>query len=847
MRSWILVAALAAALPAAGRAADEPKDAPPKGNYVLVVGVNETADKVIKPRPTAEADAKALYAILTDKKHFDVAPERAKLLVGKDATHDAIIKAATDAVADSGKADTVIVAYFGKATSAGDSTALFAADSNFKDRSKTGVLGTDLQAAFKGARVKDINLALFLDLDFKGIDTGKETVIEPTLADVFKALAGADDKDDPPHDKLLVLSNAPDTEPLTVGDSSLFATTLRAALTGKADVDGYEADGLVTVEEMAKYVEKTMVDETRRLGKVNKDREDVSIVFGARVSHFALTKNPAVTDAVAKRVKALSDLELKGKIGKEVLTEGRGLLSRMPKLKVQQDLRRKYQDLVDGKLPVADFSTARNELKASVVMTADEAADYVKSVMEASTLVEARYVKKVEAGDLTAAAIKGLYHRLNEPLPPEMDVNLKKAKEWTREDMRAALADARARLGKREDLDENKDANLSILMMLDSLNDPYTTFWDKETLKRLESQFKGEFSGVGIQIRRDMIRDGILVVSPIKNSPAYKAGIQTGDLIVGIKRDSDPEGNPLKPDDVREFSTKGMKTDEAIKIILGKPGIPITLVVERDGKAQDYTLNRGRVRVESVFGVTRDKNDDWQYWLDEASGIAYIRLSSFDPNGAADIEAALKAMKKTGKLKGFILDLRFNGGGLLDIAIEICELFLPGGKVVTTRPRVGREFTARATAAGPFADLPMAVLINGQSASASEIVSACLQDHERATIIGERTYGKGSVQSLATLRGIGGQLKFTTARYFPPSDRNIDKLSTGGKDDEEWGVKPDKGFEVKLTRDQLRDAAEFIRESEIIRPEGKTNPKKFDDVQLKKAVETVTGKIAARK
>ncbi len=847
MRPSILGMALVAALAPLARAADEPKVAPPQGPYVVVVGVGETIDPAIKPRPTAEPDAKALFALLTDTKYFDVKPERAKLLTGKAATHDAIIKAVTDAVAESGNEDTVVLAYFGRGASAGDATCFFAADSTFKDRNKTAVLGTDLQVALKGA--KEQRLAVFLDVDFKGYDPGKETVIEPTFADVFKALAGSEDKEEPPHDKFMILSNAPDAEAITVGDTSLFSKTLRTALTGAADTDGYEPDGLVTAEELAKYLDATMVDEARKLGKVNKDREGVSIIYGQRVSHFAITKNPKRTATVAKEMKGLTDLAVKGLVNKDEVAEGELLLSRMPKLKNSQELRKKYQALVAGTLTPADFSAERKVLKAAVVMTPEQAADYAKNVMDVEAIVEARYVKEVKAGNLIAAAIRGLYHRLNQPMSAEVEAALAKSKEWTRDDMRVALADARARLGKREDLDDDKDANLSILMMLDSLNDPYTTFWDRETLKRLESQFKGEFSGVGIQIRRDMVRDGILVVSPIKDSPAYKAGIQAGDLIVGVKRDSDPNGLPLQPDDQREFSTKGMKTDDAIKIILGKPGVPITLTVERDGKPRDYTLNRGRVRVESVFGVTRDKNDEWQFWLDEAAGVAYIRLTSFDPNSARDIKTALLEMRKTGKLKGLVFDLRFNPGGLLDIAIEICELFLPGGKVVSVKPRVGRESVARAPGPGPFADLPVVVLINGGSASASEIVSACLQDHERATIIGERSYGKGSVQSLSLLSSIGGQVKFTTARYFPPSGRNIDKLSTDGKDDEEWGVKPDAGREIKLSRGETRDLAESLRESEIIRPDGKANPnpKKFDDTQLAAAVKLLKEKLAVRK
>ena len=169
MRSSIFGMALLVGLAPLARAADEPKATPSKGAYVVVVGGGETADPTIKPRTTAEGDAKALFKLLTDKNYFKVKPERAKLLTGKEATREAIVKAMTDAVSQSGDQDTVILAYFGRATSAGDSTCFFAADSTFKDRTKNAVLGSDLQTALKGS--KEQRLALFLDIGKVSPDT----------------------------------------------------------------------------------------------------------------------------------------------------------------------------------------------------------------------------------------------------------------------------------------------------------------------------------------------------------------------------------------------------------------------------------------------------------------------------------------------------------------------------------------------------------------------------------------------------------------------------------------------------------------------------------------------------
>ena len=336
---------------------------------------------------------------------------------------------------------------------------------------------------------------------------------------------------------------------------------------------------------------------------------------------------------------------------------------------------------------------------------------------------------------------------------------------------------------------------------------------------------------------------------PIKNSPAYKAGIQAGDYIVGIKRDSDPEGKPLKGDAPKEFTTKGMKIDQALEIILGKAGVPITLVVERDGVAKDYVIERGRVSVETVLGVSRNEKDDWSYYLDPTEQIVYLHLTQFAPQSAGEIAAVMEKLSATG-IKGFVLDLRNNPGGTLQGALDISSLFIEGGKVVTIRERegAGESLTtrqARVKGVGSYTKFPMAVLVNGGSASASEIVSACLQDYNRAVIVGDRSYGKGSVQQVMPFNLTKGQIKLTTARYFPPSDKNIDKYSTPGKPEDEWGVKPDKNFEVKVPKEEALAFAEYFRDRELIpKKVGEPAPKKeYKDKQLDKAVEYVRDQI----
>ena len=851
-------AAFAAALLMGGavRAADEPPKGS-QGSYVVIVGVSETADKTIQPRPTADADAKALYDLFSDKKYSDVPAGRVVLLTSKAdekrnsavSTRENILKAVHDAFAKTGKDDTVVLAMFGRGAAAGERTVLFAADSTFKDRAKDAVIGTDLEAELK--TIKQQRVALLLDIHFKGYDAGKEPVVEPNLKDITDGLFGGEEKGEQPlpPNRLMMLGNIPTVDPFAVGDHSLFAATLLKALSGTADTEGYEPDGVVTVDELVKYLEKEMQDQARALGKTNKEKESTPFILGELTSHFALTKNPKVTDAVDKRLKALADLD--GKLTKEMLAEGKVLLSRMPKLKSPQELRKRFQDVADAKITPEVFATEYLAIKAKQVLPADDADEFSVKVLKAITLVEDKYVKKTAMSDLTVAAIRGIYRRLEVELPKEVETTLKDAKEWKSSDMKAALKEARLKLGVREDIEGNKDADIAITMMLASLKDPHTVYYDYDTIKKADSQLRGNFSGVGIQIRTDIAKDAILVVSPIKGSPAYKAGIQAGDYIVGIKRDSDPEGKPLKGDAPTEFTTKGMKIDQALEIILGKAGIPITLVVERDGKAKDYVIERGRVSVETVLGVKRDEKDDWSYFLDPTEKIAYIHLTQFAPQSADELEKVMKKLDADG-VKGFVFDLRNNPGGTLMGALKISSLFIEGGKVVTVRARTDGEevlTSKQARLAQTFTKFPMAVLINGGSASASEIVSACLQDYGRAVIVGERSYGKGSVQQVMPFNSTKGQIKMTTARYFPPSDKNIDKHSTPGKPEDEWGVKPDKGYEVKLPKEELREFAEYFREREIIPKKagekvGETATKKeYKDKQLEKALDYVRDQL----
>ncbi|MFM8273466.1 MAG: S41 family peptidase [Gemmata sp.] len=861
-RVWILGAVALAATVGLGSRAAVARDAEngkAQGPYVVVVGVGEFKDKAISPRPTADADAKALFAMLTDKKYLGVAADRAKLITSAGGTREAVVKAVDAAAANTGGDDTVIIAFFGRGTSAAEKPCFFTTDSTVKDRAKTALQMSDLEPAFK--KFKNQNVLFMMDVQYKGgIDAGNEKILEPSYAEIMKLVFGGDEKDDTmlPPNRVMILGNPPFQDTLTKGDHGLFFSVVSAGLGGKADQapynEGYESDGIVTTRELLKYLEKEIPAAARQVGKTDKEKELEPVFVGRGASKFWVTHNPAESDQVKKRLDAVEALAKSGKLAPDLAKEAVNLLFRMPKLKWSQELRKAYQKLADG--GAADgLQAARKTLLEGLKLPAEDAAEFTKKVAPAISKLASEYIKPLTKGELTAMAIRGMYSEADEPIPADIADALKAPKGIGDDRSKELLTEARLRLGKREDLDGEKAADVTVRALVGSLHDPYAAYYTNEEWVRTQGQLFGRFPGVGIIIRREAVRDGLLVVTPIKASPAFRAGIQAGDLITEIRLDVDKKGNPLPSDAKKVHSTKGLKTDDAVNLITGAPDTPVTLVVQREGEKEpkEFRITRNYVMVETVHGVKRDEKNDWGYYLDEANKIGYLHLTQFihlsDELGTtADIRRAVASMKRTG-LNGLIFDVRNNPGGSLNGVIKICEQFVGKELIVTTKERAGGAvFTYSGKVTGDKS-FPIVVLINGNSASASEILAACLQDHGRATIIGERTYGKGSVQHVEEYRDTKGQIKFTVARYYPPSGRNIDKVAAEQdpelKKKDEWGVKPDAGFELKMTREELADWFEYIRDLEVIPPAGK-KPAAVDptkDKQLAKALEHLKGQI----
>jgi carboxyl-terminal processing protease len=314
--------------------------------------------------------------------------------------------------------------------------------------------------------------------------------------------------------------------------------------------------------------------------------------------------------------------------------------------------------------------------------------------------------------------------------------------------------------------------------MLNSL-DPHSSFMKPEDFKELQVETKGSFSGIGIEIT---IKDGILtVVSPIEGTPAFKKGIQAGDLIIKIEGES----------------TKDMSLMEAVKKLRGVKGSEVTISIHREGwpELKEITMVRDVIPLHSVRAKTLEP------------GYGYVRITNFQTKTTIDLKKAMDELTADGDMKGLVLDLRNNPGGLLDQSVKVADLFIEEGVIVSTKGRLkdqNMEFTAHSR--GKVYKHPMVVLVNGGSASASEIVAGALQDHKRALILGTQTFGKGSVQTIIPMND-GAGLRLTTARYYTPNGTSIQAK----------GITPDILVPLQPARNEATDKSQprFLREKDL--------------------------------
>ena len=368
----------------------------------------------------------------------------------------------------------------------------------------------------------------------------------------------------------------------------------------------------------------------------------------------------------------------------------------------------------------------------------------------------------------------------------------------------------------RKDYVDGKDTSYQDLVygalkgMVNTL-DPHSEFLDPEKYKELQNDTQGQFGGLGIHV--GLKDDYLTVVAPMEDTPGFKAGILTGDRIVKI------EGKP----------TEHLGTPEAVKMLRGEPGTEVSITIERPstGMVKDLHLTRALINVD----MAKDINGKKEFPIGE-NKIGYVRLTQFGEKTADELSAALKKLKSQ-DMQALILDLRGNPGGLLDQAVEVCEKFLPRGQlIVSTEGRNPGQNTAHKSAGrgDELRDLPIVVLVNAGSASAAEIVAGCLQDLKRAIVLGEKSFGKGSVQSILPLPN-NAALRLTTAKYYTPSHKVI----------HEHGITPD--IEVLMSDEE--EEASYRKRSvgglESLDAKARERVENLRDPQLDRAMDVLKG------
>lgn len=330
-------------------------------------------------------------------------------------------------------------------------------------------------------------------------------------------------------------------------------------------------------------------------------------------------------------------------------------------------------------------------------------------------------------------------------------------------------------------IDKSVLNDAAIRGVLESLKDPYSTLITAEQLKSLNQQIEGQLVGIGAALAKEEI--GIVVTAVMPNSPALRSGLKPRDVIVEVN------GQPAND------------LAESVMRIRGAAGTEVTLKIRRPDKQESQlTLKRDEVRVPSVKGLALDEQGQWRYWLDADQKIAFMQIAVFDKGTPAELKDVLTRLHEQGS-KGLVLDLRGNPGGLLPACVEVAQLFLKEGTIVQVRGRTPDQtltYSAGAANSLPFVELPLVVLIDPTTASAAEILAGALKDNNRAVLVGERTFGKGSVQAIFPLGEGGSALKLTTAQMFSPSGQPLHR----SPDAKSWGVDPQDGFFVPQTAEQ---------------------------------------------
>jgi carboxyl-terminal processing protease len=476
----------------------------------------------------------------------------------------------------------------------------------------------------------------------------------------------------------------------------------------------------------------------------------------------------------------------------------------------------------------------------SLAAHSEHAENFATTVCDLTLELRGSFVLEVDETRLTCQAIEALYKNANRALPADVSQRLKAASQLNDKARKALLVAGYSALEHVVPLQPRRDRDQVIRTLLRQLDLHSQWLTDEGAFARFG--LIGSPVGIGVQLETNPASGMVRVVTPVKDGPAHRAGIRPGDRIQKVILHPRPWTDDSEPPP-EEVSTRGLSPEEVRRLLGGNSGQVVRLVIKREGSARGlvFDIARGRSKEEIAIGWQRKEDDSWDYWLDSAHKIAYIRIRSVAWHSSREVVTVIRELHRAG-MKGLVLDLRFVTSGVVDSAAKIAELFLPNGFDLVTAVSKQHPIATIATASNNWLpNFPLVCLINGETADIAEVLAACLQDHGRAIIVGQRSKGRGTIRRVVDCGD--GQAVFSHAYWQRPSGAKIDVLAVPGRSKDEWGVRPERKHEVILKPAEQRALLADLEQSEILRCDKPLRTKATEDRQLRLALATLQDRL----
>ncbi|QDU62893.1 putative CtpA-like serine protease [Planctomycetes bacterium Pan216] len=788
--------------------------------WAVVVAIEEYEDQRIPGRRFARRDGAELYDVITSPSIVGASPDHAWLLTDRpDAKRGALLATASNLRGvlrtisrQSGPHDILLLSFKVSGIPSGSEFRWLLHGTDFSRLSETTIRSSELKDLIEHVRCHDV--LTLADVCFAmpaRVLERQAALADANWPGLFKGLLG-------PRRFVFSANEAHDPCPVSTDHrEGLFAHTVIEGLSGKADTAGEEPDGWITAAELWDYLAKQLPVAAQET--VGTDANAIPVLFGGEQPPYVrIARHTEVWPQRRKQLGDLLEAHQAGRIDAETYADGVRLLRMMPRFDEDRELRRDYERFLAGELKGKDLSDQRLALIRRRHYSPNDALQFATDVLEARNRIEDDYVRPDVANWALEVGIRGLLRSAGEEVPTSIEKRLAQRDQLSEDDWFDLLMQTRLYLGTRDDLPGRTALDLLLARMLESL-DPFSRYLTREDLQELRRKNEGHFAGIGVLLGEDEKNHQLRVVTPVLGGPAFRAGLRAGDRIAAI--------------DGRKVAE--IPYEQALDLLEGRKGSTVTISVLQEGEAEpkSMTIERGPVQIESVVGLQRRPDHSWDYWLDKKDGIGYVRLTRFANDTPQQLRRVLSNLRRHG-LRALVLDLRFNPGGLLESATEVADLFLDDGLIVDIRSRTGRSRSIEAHRFGTYRDLALVVMINRESASGSEIVSAALADHQRAKLVGERSFGKGSVQEFRDLER-GGGLKLTTATFHRPNGANLHRFPEMGQE-ETWGVRPEPALELPLYREDVAQLEDMLEDQKIIRRKPNIVNHLENDSQLRRAL-----------